>query len=272
MAPVVHFVKPSVLSSSPSHGTASPGRLSFRRSLQSLVPEDAASIGIASAEHNLLASSASIASSIRSGRSRNLRKTTSKDAVLDSQSASSLRNGKSSEGFGLNVFGKSAKTLRPALSSRSLTDGSVQAHSMKLDSQSNGSAGWVRERSSSALAPVSPHESISSISITNGAVIPSRRSSLRHSVNGSPGVKQTRPARKRHSSAGSRDLSHLNIDPELIEEDHQTVRRIRELQEAKEKRERDIRRNERSKSRSPMAGTQPLQRSVSNQNSPLSGF
>jgi pimeloyl-ACP methyl ester carboxylesterase len=65
-------------------------------------------------------------------------------------------------------------------------------------------------------------------------------------------------------------LSHLDIDPDLIEEDHQTVRRIRELQEAKEKRERDIRRGERPKPRSPVAGLQPLQRSTSNQNSPLS--
>jgi pimeloyl-ACP methyl ester carboxylesterase len=132
----------------------------------------------------------------------------------------------------------------------------------------------VKERPSSTLAPASPDDSISSVSITNGAIIPSRRSSLRHSISGSSGVKQQiRPSRKRHSS-GSRDLSHLNIDPDLIEEDHQTVRRIRELQEAKEKRERDIRkdikRGERSKSRSPMLGPQPPQRSTSNQNSPLS--
>lgn len=271
MSPVVHLVKPSVSPSSPSHGTASPSRLSFRRSQQSLVPEDAFNIGIASTEQNLLASSASIASSIRSGRSKNLRKTASKDAVLDPQSPSSLRNGKSSEGLGVNVFGRSAKTLRPAVSNRSLTDGVIQAHSAKPDSQSNGSPGGGKERSSWALTPVSPRDSISSISITNGAIIPSRRSSLRHSVSGSSAVKQQiRSTRKRHSSAGSRDLSHLNIDPELIEEDHQTVRRIRELQEAKEKRERDIRRGERSKSRSPMAGTQRLQRSISNQNSPLS--
>jgi pimeloyl-ACP methyl ester carboxylesterase len=274
MAPIVHFVKPSVSKSSLSNGTNSPSRLSFRRSQQGLVPEDAVSIGIPSTEHNLLTSSASIASSIRSGRSRNLRKTTSKDAILDPQSPSSLRSGKSSDGLSLNIFGRPSKTLRPALSNRSLTDGMIQIHGPKPDSLSNGNGGFVKERPSSTLAPASPHDSISSVSITNGAIIPSRRSSLRHSISGSSGVKQQiRPSRKRHSS-GSRDLSHLNIDPDLIEEDHQTVRRIRELQEAKEKRERDIRkdikRGERSKSRSPMLGPQPPQRSTSNQNSPLS--
>jgi pimeloyl-ACP methyl ester carboxylesterase len=274
MAPVVHFVKPSVSNSSLSHGANSPSRLSFRRSQQSLLPDDAVSTGIPSTEHNLLASSASIASSIRSGRSRNVRKTPSKDAVLDSQSPGSLRSGKSSEGLGLNIFGRSAKMLRPALSNRSLTDGIIQAYGTKADSLNNGNGGFVKERSNSTLVPVSPHDSISSVSVTTGAIVPSRRSSLRHSVSGSPGIKQQiRPTKKRHSS-GSRDLSHLNIDPDLIEEDHQTVRRIRELQEAKEKRERDIRRDmrrgETSKSRSSMPGPQPPQRSTSNQSSPLS--
>ena len=274
MAPVVHFVKPSVSTSSLSHGTNSPNRLSFRRSQQSLIPDDAVSIGIPSAEHNLLASSASVASSIRSGRSRNVRKTTSKDAVGDSQSPGSLRSGMSSDGFGLNIFGRPTKTLRPALSNRSLTDGMIQGHTTKADSLNNGSEGVQKERSSSTLAPVSPHGSISSVSINNGAIIPSRRSSLRHSVSGSPGIKQQIRSTKKRHSVGSRDLSHLNIDPDLIEEDHQTVRRIRELQEAKEKRERDIRRDlrrgERSKPRGPIPGPQPPQRSTSNQNSALS--
>ena len=275
MAPVVHFVKPSVSPSSLSHGTNSPSRMSFRRSQQSLMPDEAASIGIQSTEHSLLASSASIASSIRSGRSRNLRKTISKDAVGDSQGPGSSRNGKSSEGLSLNIFGRSTKTLRPALSNRSLTDGPGQAHLTKADSLTSGSGGFLKEISNSTLAPVSPHDSVSSVSVTNGAVIPSRRSSLRHSVSGSPGVKPPiRSTNKRHSS-GSRDLSHLNIDPDLIEEDHQTVRRIRELQEAKEKRERDLQRDtrkgERSKSRGPTLGPQPPQRSTSNQNSFLPG-
>jgi pimeloyl-ACP methyl ester carboxylesterase len=275
MAPVVHFVKPSGSTSSLSRGGNSPNRLSFRRSQQSLrPPDDAAGISLPIMEHNLLTSSASVASSIRSGRSRNLRKTPSKDTGLDRQSPSPLRSPQSSEGLGLNVFTRPIKTLRPARSNRSLTDSLTQAQGTKAESPSNGSGGFVKERSSSTLAPVSPRDSISSVSLSNGAIIPSRRSSLRHSINGSPGAKQQiRPTRKRHSS-GSRDLSHLNIDPDLIEEDHQTVRRIRELQEAKEKRERDIRRDVRrgeiSRSRGSIPGPQPLQRSISSQNPPLS--
>src|ERR1700733_13494000 len=87
MAPVVHFVKPSGSISSLSRGGNSPNRLSFRRSQQSLrPPDDTAGISLPIMEHNLLTSSASVASSIRSGRSRNLRKTPSKDTGLDRQS------------------------------------------------------------------------------------------------------------------------------------------------------------------------------------------
>jgi pimeloyl-ACP methyl ester carboxylesterase len=274
MAPVVHLVKPSVSSSSFSRGANSPNRLSFRRSQQSLrPPDDAAGISLPSVEHHLLTSSASVASSIRSGRSRNLRKTPSKDAGLDGQSPSSLQSPQLPESLGLSIYTRPTKTLRPAHSNRSLTDGMIQTQGTKAESPSNGSGGFTKERSSSTLTPISPRNSISSVSISNGAIIPSRRSSLRHSINGSPGpMQQSRSTIKRHSS-GSRDLSHLNIDPDLIEEDHQTVRRIRELQEAKEKRERDIRRDmrrgERSKSRGSIPGPQSLQRSVSNQNSPL---
>jgi pimeloyl-ACP methyl ester carboxylesterase len=271
MAPVVHLVKPSVPTSSLSRGANSPNRLGFRRSQQSLrPPDDAAGISLPSMEHHLLTSSASVASSIRSGRSRNLRKTPSKDAGLDGQSPSSLQSPQLSESLGLSIFTRPTKTLRPAHSNRSLTDGMIQTQGTKAESPSNGSGGFTKERSSSTLAPVSPRDSISSVSISNGAIIPSRRSSLRHSINGSPGPMQpSRSTRKRHSS-GSRDLSHLNIDPDLIEEDHQTVRRIRELQEAKEKRERDIRRDRRRGERSKsITGPQSLQRSVSSQNSPF---
>ena len=59
-------------------------------------------------------------------------------------------------------------------------------------------------------------------------IIPSRRSSLR---SGS----------RRHSTKTSRDLMSLNIDQDLIEENSETVQRIRELQEAKEKRQHEWR-------------------------------
>ena len=56
----------------------------------------------------------------------------------------------------------------------------------------------------------------------NESLIPSRRSSLR--------------SRPRRASKGSKDLKSLNIDQDLIEENHETVQRIRELQQAREKR------------------------------------
>lgn len=56
----------------------------------------------------------------------------------------------------------------------------------------------------------------------NENLIPSRRSSLRSG--------------RRQSSRGSKDLKSLNIDQDLIEENHETVQRIRELQQARERR------------------------------------
>lgn len=60
------------------------------------------------------------------------------------------------------------------------------------------------------------------------SLIPSRRSSLRSGP--------------RRSSRGSKDLKSLNIDQDLIEENHETVLRIRELQQAREKRHSEWRR------------------------------
>lgn len=62
----------------------------------------------------------------------------------------------------------------------------------------------------------------------NENLIPSRRSSLRSG--------------RRQSSRGSKDLRSLNIDQDLIEENHETVQRIRELQQAREKRHNEWRR------------------------------
>lgn len=56
-------------------------------------------------------------------------------------------------------------------------------------------------------------------------LIPSRRSSLRLST-----------SRTKRLSSGSKDIKSLNIDPDLVEGDDSTVRRIRELQRAKEQR------------------------------------
>ncbi|KIW85731.1 hypothetical protein Z517_01123 [Fonsecaea pedrosoi CBS 271.37] len=75
-------------------------------------------------------------------------------------------------------------------------------------------------------------------------MIPSRRSSLRRSVTG---VSDVSPDQQNRHSFSTRDLKELNIDSELIEGDNSTVRRIRELQEAREKRQKEWR-NEARKS------------------------
>ncbi|KIW67405.1 hypothetical protein PV04_06664 [Phialophora macrospora] len=77
-------------------------------------------------------------------------------------------------------------------------------------------------------------------------MIPSRRSSLRHSVTGISDGSQDQHSR--HSFSG-RDLKELNIDAELIEGDNSTVRRIRELQEAREKRQKEWRHEARKSER-----------------------
>ncbi|KAJ9497978.1 hypothetical protein H2202_006581 [Exophiala xenobiotica] len=74
-------------------------------------------------------------------------------------------------------------------------------------------------------------------------LIPSRRSSLRRSVTG---LSETTHDSNRISSP-VRNLKELNIDSELIDGDNSTVRRIRELQEAREKRQKEWR-NEARKS------------------------
>ena len=63
-------------------------------------------------------------------------------------------------------------------------------------------------------------------------LIPSRRSSLRSGLG-------------RRSSRGSKDLKSLNIDQDLIEENNETVQRIRELQQAREQRQKEWRREAR---------------------------
>ena len=87
-------------------------------------------------------------------------------------------------------------------------------------------------------------------------LIPSRRSSIRRSV--------VDPARDRDSkrmSVSSQDLRDLQIDEGLIAEDHSTVRRIKELQDAKEKRQSEWRRDGRKPDR-PKRNSMPSPTSV----------
>lgn len=102
------------------------------------------------------------------------------------------------------------------------------------------------------LASISP----STRTDLNENLIPSRRSSLRSG----PGQR---------SSRGSRDLKSLNIDQDLIEENHETVQRIRELQQARERRHnewrKEAKKSEKSTKRSSihMSNSSPVKQSTS---------
>lgn len=96
-------------------------------------------------------------------------------------------------------------------------------------------------------------------------LIPSRQSSIRSAV---------RRGHHRHST-GSRDLKDLHIDEELISSDNSTVRRIKELQEAKEKRHSEWRKESTSNSdisakRHSAPSPKALRRSSTYQSSKLS--
>lgn len=102
-------------------------------------------------------------------------------------------------------------------------------------------------------------------------LIPSRRSSLRRSVTG---LSETTHDSNRISSP-VRNLKELNIDSELIDGDNSTVRRIRELQEAREKRQKEwrneARKSERAAKRHTIAAPKmSSQRTSSYQSSRLS--
>ena len=99
-------------------------------------------------------------------------------------------------------------------------------------------------------------------------LIPSRRSSIRQSSSG-----ETKEA-YRHSMEG-RDLKDLNIDEELLGSEDSTVRRIRELQEAREKRQLEWRKEarrsvERTTKRHSAPSPKSLQRNSLYQGSKLS--
>ncbi|KAJ9664225.1 hypothetical protein H2198_000443 [Neophaeococcomyces mojaviensis] len=91
----------------------------------------------------------------------------------------------------------------------------------------------------------------------NENLIPSRRSSLRNGM--------------KRASTSSKDLKSLNIDEDLIEENDTTVQRIRELQQAREKRHnewrKEARRSEKAANRMSLANPSPVRRTSSARNS-----
>ena len=273
--PVVRLAKLSASASSLAPArTTSPARLGLKGSQQSLRPRDSVvSNGMLPGDIPARGSSASISSSTRSSLIRTLMKTRSRDDSEDDKNLIPDPNAKSPEGLGLNILGRAARTLRTTASNRSLSDGRRKEVIIEGTIVRAGTGSPSQNMSSPNMGSSSPIDSISSSGVGNICVIPSRRSSLRHSFNGSP-VSSLRRSGHKRASTGSKDLRDLDIDPQLIKEDDQTVRRIRELQEAKEKREKqmriDARRAEKAGSRHSRSNQQSPERTVSQQETPPS--
>ncbi|KAK4943870.1 hypothetical protein LTR10_016586 [Elasticomyces elasticus] len=142
------------------------------------------------------------------------------------------------------------------------TENSSPRRSLSIDGHSPGRAS---QESSAADSPTAVALSRLSRGDSGNHLIPSRRSSLRRSVTG---LSDTT-----HDSAG-RKLKELNIDSELIEGDNSTVRRIRELQEARERRQKEwrneARKSERAAKRHTIATAKMPRRSSPYANSRLS--
>ncbi|KAK6380940.1 hypothetical protein LTS17_005141 [Exophiala oligosperma] len=237
VAPVIRYARrPPLISKRSSRSRlyslnmAQPG-LAPRTSSQSLRSHaETESVGVPSIERRH-GSSASSTFSIISGVSALRRKTTS-ESIRDKATTrpipprriSSDRRRKTESLYSI----EQEKELKaPTRSS------SIEAYS---------SGGTLQDSPSGESPPVSAFNRFSRGDLGNH-LIPSRRSSLRRSVTSVP---ESTPESNRFSSP-VKNLKELNIDAELIDGDNSTVRRIRELQEAREKRQKEWR-NEARKS------------------------
>lgn len=258
-APVVRMSKPRAASSSNRGGT-----LTLKVSQQSLRSNhETASIGRLSTEPGLQPSSASIASSKSSILSRMIGRKRSKEVVL----IANTERGNSKRRDSGDTLSPLASGLRHSNSRNNLTEDRID----------ESIAGWQSAATSpptpsyhrrTSLTPVTPSVSRSSDhpgGIGSGRNIPSRQSSLRHSTANSPATKS--PKSLNHS----RGSKELRIGQDVAEEGDSTVKRIRELQTQKEKREREHKREEwkaeKKRSRNSMPVTAPPQRTTSNQSS-----
>ena len=106
----------------------------------------------------------------------------------------------------------------------------IETPSLRLNTEmANGSEGTPSENGETHTS--SPLNALIGRGELGDHLIPSRRSSRRRST------QSDTIEGYRHSIGGSRDLKDLNIDEDLLGSDDSTVRRIRELQEAREKRQ-----------------------------------
>lgn len=243
--------------------------LAVRQSQQNLRGNsDAASIGMPSIERLHNGSTTSTASSADTAQGRGLRHKRSREVLSERvNGVTPEEDGDRQKGGLLNG---AAKFLRPARSRQSLKNENVSTSRNTSPRPELLRADTSRSSALSATSPVSPisrrsSHSAASNGALNGHLIPSRRSSLRYSVSGS--------VREDEQKRYTMNLEDMAIDQTLIEEDHSTVKRIRELQEAKERRQKEWRKeskkSDKAKSNSSF-GSKHLRRPSSRQSSHLS--
>lgn len=217
---------------------ASDPSLSVRNSLQSLHSEGApGSIGVLSIGRPR-DSSTSQAASLRSARSL-------------SRNESEPAQQPSPQDLVLPRRSNTSTSKHDWVTARFSFEPEDDRHHWKIDTDS-------ASRSDSPSASQGEHNESHTNSPLNAALgrgdlgnhlIPTRRSSRKSDSRSDFGEGY------RHSTGGSRDLKDLNIDEDLIGSDDSTVRRIRELQEAREKRQSEWRKeSRRSFDRSDRAG------------------
>ncbi|KPI38015.1 uncharacterized protein AB675_3085 [Cyphellophora attinorum] len=150
-------------------------------------------------------------------------------------------------------------TRSRAIPERAYSDSILRPHRSSSLRDSNGDASVIStddSQTSSTLSPLNREK-------LEEHLIPSRQSSMR----------TARRGHHRHST-GSRDLKDLQIDEELISSDDSTVRRIKELQEAKERRHSEWRKESSPSEPTPKRHSAPspkaLRRSSTYQSSKLS--
>lgn len=231
---------------------------------------DTASIGMPSIERLHNSSTTSLASSVDTAQGRGGQGRKKSREVL-AERVNGVGPDEDIERPKTGLLGGAAKFLRPIRSRQSLkTEGvtsspentSPRPELPRADtSQSSGLSG------TGPVTPISPRSSHSATSqgALNGHLIPSRRSSLRYSVNGS--------IREDDQKCFSMNLEDMAIDKSLIEEDHSTVKRIRELQEAREKRQKEWRKESKKSDktrRNSISGSRILRRTSSRQSSHMS--
>ena len=277
-APPVRMAKaPNPVKSKPSskHSSssvlgcrASQSSLNVRKSQQNIRGSaDAASIGMPSIERLHNSSTTSLASSADSAQGHGLRRKKSREVL--SERINGVGPDEDGERRRTSLLSGAAKFLRPIRSRHSFQDEDASTRRNTSPRPEMLRAGTSHSSVLSRTSQPSPSSPRSSHSAGHGALnghlIPSRRSSMRYSLNGS--------VREDDQKRYSMNLEDMAIDQSLIEEDHSTVKRIRELQEARERRQKewrkDSRRSDRSKQTS-ITGSKTPRRPSSRQSSHMS--